>query len=553
MDKKRILWVSEASFLNTGFAVLSYEILSRLQKTGKYELAELGSYATTDDPRSLSLPWEFYGAMPNPNDAEAVHMYDAIRTAQFGETAFEDACLKFKPDIVVDVRDWWMCEFELRSPFRPYYKLLWMPTIDGEPQRFEWLDSYQRADMIVTYSDYGKDVLEREAPGRIKVFDAVKPGANTDLFRPLDKSALRKRFGLSNDTNIIMSVMRNQPRKLFPDLIEMFREYIDFCRANGKSDLANKTYLYLHTSYPDIGFDIGRHIMQNGVGHRTFVSYICDRCKQFYPDYFQSEFTICRHCGALAVHMPSTEKGLTREQLVEAINVADLYIQYSICEGFGMPIAEAKACGVPAMGVDYTVTGEQVKIEGCWPIKVDRFYHEPVVETEQRRALPSNSDAVQKVFNFFNTPKEKRQVYSKLVREDVIRNHSFDRSSMVFERAFDSLEIHDRSSTWDNNDPRLLKIPEEIPKTETNSQFVDWCIDNIIKQPDLKKTYWRQELIKGLNVGFRLHRGATKELCTEGTIIQMFTNMANRNNYWENRRADLILKKTGDRIKWQLV
>src|SRR5690606_349177 len=45
------------------------------------------------------------------------------------------------------------------------------------------------------------------------------------------------------------------------------------------------------------------------------------------------------------------------------------------CEGMGMPIAEAKACGLPAFAVDYSAMKEQVECEGCQSIKVERFFH----------------------------------------------------------------------------------------------------------------------------------------------------------------------------------
>ena len=49
--KKRILFIGEASFLNTGFSTYYRELLPRLAATGKYEIAELGSYAQQSDTR----------------------------------------------------------------------------------------------------------------------------------------------------------------------------------------------------------------------------------------------------------------------------------------------------------------------------------------------------------------------------------------------------------------------------------------------------------------------------------------------------------------------
>lgn len=73
--KKRILFVGEASFLNTGFSTYYRELLPRLVATGKYEIAEFGSYARQDDPQVASFirgRWKFYGNNPmTPEEQEA--------------------------------------------------------------------------------------------------------------------------------------------------------------------------------------------------------------------------------------------------------------------------------------------------------------------------------------------------------------------------------------------------------------------------------------------------------------------------------------------------
>jgi glycosyltransferase involved in cell wall biosynthesis len=550
MRKKRILWVSEASFMATGFSTLTMEILQRLHATGKYELAELGCYAKSSDPRTGYLPWTFYGGIPEANDALGIERYNNSIYGQFGESVFEQVCLDFKPDIVIDVRDWWMCEYQLRSPYRRLFKLMWMPTVDGEPQRLEWLDSYSRADMILTYSKYGKEVLEREAPGKIKVFDIVGPGVDHELFKPMDKKLLRSRLSIPADANIIMTVMRNQRRKLYPDLIETFKEYLKYCAKRGDDKLASNTYLYLHTSYPDVGFDIARHIMQNGVGHRVLTTYVCQNCKTYYVDFFQTELTTCAKCGALAAHMPNTQNGVSRQQLAALINLADLYVQYSICEGFGMPLAEGKACGVPAMGIDYSATSEQVNAPGCTPIKVAKFFYEPVIETEQKRALPDVEDAVKKFYEFFKKSPEDRQKLGVLARKDAVENHSFNRAANVFERAIDSMEIHDPETTWDNPSQVNAPMNTDIPKVSNNSAFIDWCLDNILGRPDLKNTYWRNELVKGLNVGFNIQRGGREQFNHE-TAVNLFIQLAKNNNFWEYIRTKPFATK--QELKWETV
>lgn len=60
---------------------------------------------------------------------------------------------------------------------------------------------------------------------------------------------------------------------------------------------------------------------------------------------------------------------LDREALVSLYNAADLYVSNS-AEGFGLTIAEAIACGVPAVGVRYSAVPEVIGPAG---VTVDRF------------------------------------------------------------------------------------------------------------------------------------------------------------------------------------
>ena len=73
--KPKILFVNEASFLRTGFSTYGWQVFRRLQATGKYDIVELGSYATQSDPRwkdpRWGINWKYYGVMPENNDQQA--------------------------------------------------------------------------------------------------------------------------------------------------------------------------------------------------------------------------------------------------------------------------------------------------------------------------------------------------------------------------------------------------------------------------------------------------------------------------------------------------
>ena len=49
---------------------MAYDLLSRLHKSGKYEVAELASYVSDDDPRVKKLPWRVFPVIPSQSNKE---------------------------------------------------------------------------------------------------------------------------------------------------------------------------------------------------------------------------------------------------------------------------------------------------------------------------------------------------------------------------------------------------------------------------------------------------------------------------------------------------
>lgn len=557
--KPRILWVTEATFLNTGFATLSKGILERLYSTGKYELMELGSYADINDPRIadkiLNVPWGFVSPIPNNADQNAVNQYNSNIYAQFGELAFEQVCLDFMPDVVIDVRDHWMCSFQVKSPFRRNYKLLWCPTIDGNPQKTEWLEDYKDADRLLTYTNFGKETVEQESGGSIKVFDVLAPGVEIEIFKSIEnKAAHRQQFGLPPDMRIILTVMRNQKRKLFPDLINAFCKYLNLCKDRNNDDLFRKSYLYLHTSYPDVGFDIARLLAECEYPDKVLVTYFCNSCGAYYPSFFNQEVSICKRCGQLSAHMPNTGNGLSREQLANIYNFADLYVQYSICEGFSMTCSEAKACEIPCLVVEHSAMLDHGSSPGGEFIDTQRLFYESVHETEQMRALPDDYDCAQKMYKFMTKSDSVRKQLGVEGKEFVSANQDYNRATNIVENAIASLDLKDHSTTWLNPSRYFMEIPtkQQIPQFTSPEQLIDFGICNIIHKPELLNSWWKYNLVKALRVGYRTvaHHQQTKVPFGANEALNYFGAIAQKNNYWENERLKRVMPVSEKSIKY---
>jgi glycosyltransferase involved in cell wall biosynthesis len=328
-SKLRILMCSEASFINSGFGKYAYEFLSRLHKTGKYEIAEFASYGFVNDPRDKNIDWRYYANAVRENDPRYKE-YMSRTDNQFGRWRFEKVLLDFKCDLVIDVRDYWMTHYQPVSPLRSYFHHILMPTVDSAPQQEEWIDTFLSADAVFTYSDWGAEVLKEQSNGAIKYIDTTTPGVNLDVFYMKDRKQLREKFKIDPDSFIFGSVMRNQKRKLIPELFSTLKQLLSNLSQQNNSQ---KVYLYMHTTYPDMGWDIPELLNQYKVANNVLFSYLCKQCGHVECSTFSGPQKICSKCLNKSSAFPSVSQGVSEEQLSDIYNLFDLYVQYAICLG----------------------------------------------------------------------------------------------------------------------------------------------------------------------------------------------------------------------------
>lgn len=537
--KPRILYVGEASFLATGYSTYSREVLSRLHATGKYEIAELACYATDNDPRRLELPWKFFGNAPIIRTPE----YDSNQIYKFGHWSFNDVCLKFRPDIVFDIRDHWVLAFEERSPFRPFFNWAIMPAIDSIPLHEKWLATCINSDACLSYTDWGQGVLNAEGGGLVNTVGVAPPGADLDTFAPMDKAKLRKKFGFEDDVFIVGTVMRNQARKLYPNLISDFATFL----KTTSPEIAAKTYLYLHTTYPDEGWDIPRLIKNSGISNKILVTYKCRNCSNVFPSFYQDARGACQECNSNQAGFPNVQSGVDRLTLACVINLFDVYVQYATNEGFGMPQVEAASCAVPVMATDYSAMSDVVRKVNGYPIKVHHYYMEPIIGTY--RAVPDGIDFVSALNRFFSLSPTQRREKGFQARMGVERHYTWEKTAHQWEKVLDSLPLRDWSQTWDSPSRfhQPVKPPNEFP---SNEALVKWSIINILGRPEMADSYLALRLIRDLNWG--VTATPTGDYLNEDSFASTGENLRNfgvddmlaelrelcaLNNQWESKRC----------------
>ena len=489
---------SEASFLNSGFGIYNRELLSRLHNTNKYEIAEFASYGFVNDPRDKDIHWTYYANAVKHNDPRHKE-YSSRPENQFGRWRFEKVLLDFRPDVVIDVRDYWMNSYQGVSPLREYFHWVLMPTVDSEPQQEDWIDTFLSADAIFTYSDWAAEVLKNQSSGKINYINTASPGVNLDKFNIKNRDDIRQKLNIPIDAFVVGSVMRNQKRKLIPELLLSFRSFVDELGKKSPEE-ASKVFLYLHTSYPDMGWDIPEILKDARIANKVLFSYICKNCKNVSCSTFNGLHTVCPKCMKKGRVLPSVTDGYTTENLADIYNVFDLYVQYSICEGFGMPQIEASACGTPVATVDYSAMCDLVKKIEAFPIKIQTKFKE--LETKAIRVYPDNNSLKEIILDFYNLPAPIRNKKRIKTRELTEKLYNWDDVSKKWEDYLDKLDADGYRSNWNKAPETMNSVQRSDIHPSQNFETIFGICQNLLKDPDLIGTKRVLDLLKNADYGY---------------------------------------------------
>jgi hypothetical protein len=295
--------------------------------------------------------------------------------------------------------------------------------------------------------------------------------------------------------------MRNQKRKLFPELIKSFSQFLKVAPP----EIKDNTYLLLHTSYPEkMGWNLGYHVSEEEVGGKILATYVCKNCKKYRIDFFRDTLNYCHNCKSISCVMPSVGLGLDVPDLVKIYNCMDLYVQYAICEGFGMPQVEATACGVPIASSNYSAMEDVIKWTKGYPIKIQKMYRE--METNAERVFPDNDHLVEIMINHLMLSPEEKARKSAEVRQATIERYDWDDCAKVWMNYIDTYKPHGLEGHW-NHPPKLFNIPEQVPPNLNNEQFVEFIFNAVLNEPENAFGYEATKLVRDLNIGAQVDHG----------------------------------------------
>lgn len=512
---------AEAHNIKSGFGRYTYEVLSRLHQNPNYEIAEFASYLRDEAP--VEVPWKVYPNVPEHNNSQEMSVYNSNGLNQFGQWRFEKVVLDFRPDIVFDIRDYWMFAYQELSPLRPYFHWVIGPTIDSIPQKSEWLKTFENADLVLTHTDWAGDYL-KSLNRPINVGPCISDSVDPEQFKPVSwtKTYHKSKFGIPSDAIILGSVMRNQKRKLIAELFKSLRQIIDTTKNT-------KIFLYLHTSYPEAnGWNIPELLQEYNVYNNVLFTYYNPNNKELFPSLYKGTKIPCIYNSSEYAVFPNVSNGVTNKQLSDIYNLFDIYIQYAICEGLGIPQLEAASCGIPIFAVNYSGMEELTsKLNG---VKIN-YSLTKELETGSDRANPDNNHLIEKVLEWLNMSKEEKKQLSKQTRSLLLSHYSWDKTANILTSVFDQIKPKD---VW--RVPMETSASTPIPVIPNNRDFINFIVLNILKEPHLLRTHFIQSMIRSLDETFVINNNKLDN-ATRENFVKILEGYLNNKVYCESVRS----------------
>lgn len=306
-----ILWLSDSPLTTTGFSTISWNICNKLVEAG-HKVFYIGhNYIGQPIPPGLSLQdgtkfnFTLLGGSPKPYAQDLIMPY----------------IKKFNIDIFGVLLDTFMLyPWFLGLDFAPAKSIFYYPSDGGGGLPLGCENILKKVNCPVAMSRFADKQVESLYNIKSKY---IPHAIDIKNYYPLsceEKEKLKSNWGIQ-DKFVVGVVARNQGRKMLDRTIKSFAEF-----AKTHQDAV----LFMHTDPYDMAapFDIIQLINRYKINNRVIFSGM-----KFFDafDY---------------------------KKMNEVYNLFDVFLLTTSGEGFGVPMIEAQACGIPAIATNYTTTYE---------------------------------------------------------------------------------------------------------------------------------------------------------------------------------------------------
>lgn len=478
--KKKILIHSNGHNVFTGFGKNIKNVLTYLQKTGKYELIEAANESPCHAEWHRLLPWTRYGTLPQtstevnskiaekPNDR---NWADSIgKMTAYGYFGIDSIVAQTKPDVYIGIEDVWAFDgYPDKHWWNKCNCMIWT-TLDSLPMLPKAIEIAQKTPNFYVWSEFAEKAIKKDGVGHAKTLHGM---VDCSHFYPLDKEKklqLRNRHSIPDDVFFTGFVFRNQLRKTVGDLIEGLALF-------KKNNPQKKAKILLHTSWQE-GWNIPFLCKEFGVSlEDVLTTYHCSKCGEYSVQNHIGENKDCPHCkNKSCFSTTNIRNGVSEGQLNEIYNLMDLYCHPMTSGGQEIPIQEAKLAGLITAVTNYSC-GEEMCTEEAQSIPLSWSKYKEV-NTCFTKASTSADDIRLAMEFVLGMTEEKRQEYGKGARDFIIKNYSVESVGKKLEEVLDSMPfVEDYGFSFLDRKYNLKYEPD--PQT-TILEFVTQCFKNIL-------------------------------------------------------------------------
>lgn len=307
----KLLWHSNAPGAPTGYGNQTGLFVPRIHGTNGFQVVVSSVYG-------IQLPM---------STADGILMLPALWEDHFGNGTIQAHFDFTKPDVVFSLIDPFALEADIwkRLPWAA-----WAP-VDSEPDKPGNVARLRLARWVVAMSQFGKKVLENAGLDPVYY---VPHGIDTNVFKPINREEARKNLSVALGVDLTGKkvVVTNSANKGFPSR----KNFDALLQAwQGLLQQLPDAVLILHTE---------RDGRMNGEHLPTMIKTLnLPDNSVLFPRQYQ-----------YLMGMIGTD------YLNDLYNAADLYVQPSQGEGFGIPIVEAQAAGCPVVVTNFSSMPELV-------------------------------------------------------------------------------------------------------------------------------------------------------------------------------------------------
>jgi glycosyltransferase involved in cell wall biosynthesis len=227
--KRRFLLVATHAHQTTGYSKVTHHIVQELSKHQQISLFHFGFQKFVSPPTDYRV----YPSNVDVYDPVSVEKSGAApQEMGFGFSQLAGYVRKVQPDVIMIYNDAGViCRFldklsaDLSDAERAKYKMIVYLDQVYTIQRPELLARIDKdAHAYFAFTTYWKTVLESQ--GIKKPIHVMRHGFDPAQFKPLDRTAMRKKHNLPENVFVILNLNRNTPRKRYDIVVTAFAELV---------------------------------------------------------------------------------------------------------------------------------------------------------------------------------------------------------------------------------------------------------------------------------------------------------------------------------------